>query len=76
MTRADALRRFQLERFLKDDGGQAVTEYILLLSVVVGAGIALKNGIITAIDKGILLFGGQLEKDLKSGRAPVTIWTN
>ncbi|OFZ79161.1 MAG: hypothetical protein A2583_00520 [Bdellovibrionales bacterium RIFOXYD1_FULL_53_11] len=59
-----------------DEGGQAITEYILLLSICVVGAAALMRGIIQAIDKGILRLGGQLEKDLRTGRAPIDIWKN
>lgn len=63
-------------QFLRDEEGQALTEYLLILSVsIVGAG-ALARGILAALDKGILRFGGQLEKDLKTGRAPLNVWKN
>ncbi len=68
------------EKFLSalynDERGQSITEYMLLLSaVVVGAG-ALARAIMSALDKGILTLGGQLEKDLKTGRAPLSVWKN
>ncbi|OFZ73944.1 MAG: hypothetical protein A3K03_04845 [Bdellovibrionales bacterium RIFOXYD1_FULL_44_7] len=65
-----------MSRFVRDDKGQATVEYILLLSVTAVAAGALSRAILSTIDKGILRFGGQLEKDLKTGRTPVTIWKN
>jgi hypothetical protein len=32
--------------------------------------------ILSVVDSGILSLGGQLEKDLKTGRAPLDIWKN
>ena len=62
--------------FLSEEDGQGVIEYILLLSVtVVGAGL-LARGILKALDSGILKLGGQLEKDLKTGRAPLSVYQN
>jgi hypothetical protein len=62
--------------FISDENGQATTEYILILSAaVLGAG-ALSRGILKAIDDGILYLGGQLEKDLKTGRAPASVYNN
>lgn len=62
--------------FLRDDDGQAVIEYILILSVtVIGAGM-LARGILKALDSGVLKLGGQLEKDLKTGKAPLTVYQN
>ncbi len=61
---------------LDDESGQGTVEYILILSVsVVGAG-AVSRSIMEALDKGLLRFGAQLEKDLKTGRAPLNIWEN
>lgn len=42
---------------------------------VVGAG-ALARAIMETLDKAILRLGGQLEKDLKTGRAPLSVWKN
>lgn len=65
-----------MRAFLDDEGGQGVIEYILLLSVtVVGAGL-LARGILKALDGGVLKLGGQLEKDLKTGRAPLSVYQN
>jgi hypothetical protein len=62
--------------FLHDENGQGVIEYILLLSVtVIGAGM-LARGILKALDSGVLKLGGQLEKDLKTGRAPLSVYQN
>jgi hypothetical protein len=63
-------------RLLKEEEGQALTEYVLLLSASVGVAVALARGLVQAIDKGILFLGGQLEKDLKTGRADPGVWRN
>lgn len=63
-------------KFLSEEDGQGVIEYIILLSVtVIGAGL-LARGILKALDGGILKLGGQLEKDLKTGRAPLSVYQN
>lgn len=62
--------------FLRDDRAQGTVEYILLLSVAVVAAGALSRLILQTLDNGIKRLGGQLEKDLKTGRAPVGIWEN
>lgn len=64
------------ERFLSDQEGQAIVEYLLILSVVVAGAGLLSRKLLEAIDTGILKLGGQLEKDLKTGRTPLDIWRN
>jgi Flp pilus assembly pilin Flp len=65
-----------LARLLSDEEGQATVEYILILSVVIAGAGLLSRKLIEVLDSGILKLGGQLEKDLKTGRAPVGIWEN
>ncbi len=65
-----------LKTFLQKEDAQATTEYILLLTLIVVSTAALARTILKALDKGILRLGGQLEKDLKVGRAPLYVWTN
>lgn len=63
-------------KLIRDESAQGTTEYILVLSVsVVGASQLIKQ-IIQSIDRGVLRLGGDLEKDLKTGRAPVSVWRN
>ncbi len=60
--------------FVRDESGQAITEYILILSVcLVGIG-AFGRRFIKVLDQGVLHIGGQLEKDLKTGRVPSSVW--
>ena len=63
-------------KFLDDEEGQAITEYILILSACIFGASTLARGILKALDQGVLKLGGQLEKDLKSGRAPLSAWQN
>lgn len=63
-------------KFLAEEDGQAITEYILILSACIFGATTLARGILKALDDGVLKLGGQLEKDLKSGRAPLTAWQN
>lgn len=65
-----------LKSFLCEDRGQAVIEYVLILSVATVGAAALARTIINVLDKGVLRIGGQLEKDLKTGRAPLGVWKN
>ncbi len=66
----------RLRSLVDDESGQATVEYILILSVVVAGAGLLSRKLIEALDSGVLKLGGQLEKDLKTGRAPVDVWEN
>ena len=71
-----ARARAGISRLCRDEGGQSIVEYIIILSAtVVGAGL-LSRQILRVLDSGIVKLGGQLEKDLKTGRASVNIWEN
>lgn len=63
-------------RFFSDDSGQAVVEYVLLLSLAVGIATLFLRAVGAALDRGTLRFGGTLERRLKSGRAPLYVWEN
>lgn len=65
-----------LARLAREDSGQGTVEYILLLSITVGGVATLTRGILKAIDNSILGLGGQLERDLKTGRASLSAWKN
>jgi hypothetical protein len=59
-----------------DESGQAILEYILILSVVVvGAGLV-GRGVLASLDRGVMRLGGQLEKDLRTGRQTLGAWKN
>lgn len=65
--------------FIGDESGQAVTEYVLILTLAIGGAIGIAKALIGVFDKFTLALGAQLEKDLKSGRAnadPGAIWSN
>lgn len=64
------------ERLLREEEGQAVVEYILLLSLCAMIAAGLARALVAVMDSGILMLGGQLEKDLKTGRAPLNVWQN
>ena len=72
---AEPVKNF-LVRFLRDEDGQAVIEYVLVLSATLVAAGMLARGILNALDSGVLKLGGQLEKDLKTGRAPLSVYQN
>jgi hypothetical protein len=67
-------------RFFKnlysEESGQGTVEYVLILSVTVVGASQLARQILKALDNGVLRLGAELEKDLKSGRAPVSVWEN
>lgn len=65
-----------LVKFYRDEDGQAVIEYVLVLSATLVAAGLLARGILSALDSGVLKLGGQLEKDLKTGRAPLSVYQN
>jgi Flp pilus assembly pilin Flp len=64
------------KKFIRDESGQAITEYILIMSLALGGAVAITKGLMSTLDKFVLAFGAQLEKDLKAGRAPTSVWTN
>ena len=61
---------------LRDENGQATTEYIMILSFAVVGAAAMGRTILGVIDKGILHLGAELERTLKTGRINVRVWTN
>lgn len=63
-------------RFLEEEDGQALFEYIFLLSLVLVGATAITRAVIDAIDRAILGFGAKFEQYLKTGRAPPDVWTN
>ncbi len=65
-----------LVKFFRDEDGQAVIEYVLILSATLISAGLLARGILSALDNGVLKLGGVLEKDLKTGRAPLSVYQN
>jgi hypothetical protein len=55
--------------------GQAIVEYILLLSIVVGMLVAFLSNFTNTFDKATLGLGGKMEVQMRTGRAPATLWT-
>jgi hypothetical protein len=70
------LTKSWLNRLILDESGQGLTEYILILSASILAATQLARKMIDVLDKGILRLGSELEKDLKTGRAPLSVWEN
>ncbi len=62
--------------FFLDEEGQATVEYILILSVTVVGALQFGRALIATLTSGLLTLGGQLERDLKSGRLQLTTWSN
>lgn len=65
-----------LKSLLWEEDGQAFTEYILLLSATMVGVVGITRLAIKALDKGVLNLGLQLQKDLKTGAAPLNVWKN
>ena len=68
--------KFDPKRVGQGESGQAITEYIILLLFVVGVAVGMTRTILKSIDSGILRLGGQLQRDLKTGRSPLNVWKN
>ncbi len=65
-----------LSALWKDEEGQGITEYVLIMSFSVVTAVLLARTMKSAIDRGVLLFGGELERDLKTGRTQLGAWKN
>jgi hypothetical protein len=61
---------------LDDERGQGITEYVLILSFSIATSVLFARLIKAGIDRGILVFGGELERDLKTGRTQLGAWKN
>ena len=65
-----------LSRFFGDESGQALSEYILILSAAVATALTFSRALLKGVSDGVLALGGQLEKDLKTGRLALGSWKN
>ena len=65
-----------IQNFKSDEQGQGTTEYILILAATVLGATQLAKEILRILDASVLRLGGQLEQDLKSGRASLSVWEN
>ncbi len=63
-------------RLLRDEEGQSTVEHLIILSVTVLGAAQLAKQITKSLNAGVLRLGSQLEKDLKTGRAPLIVWSN
>jgi hypothetical protein len=68
--------RSAINRFMCDESGQGTLEYVLLLTFCIISGSAMFRKLIEIMDSGFQVFGAQLERDLKSGRSPLSVWKN
>lgn len=63
-------------RLWLDESGQGTLEYIVILSATVVGATALARQILKSLDAGVVRLGGQLERDLKTGRMKIDVWKN
>jgi len=60
---------------VKSESGQAIVEYLLLLSILVGIIGFFVHEITGLMDSGTAVNGAKIETQLRTGEAPATIWT-
>lgn len=60
----------------EDESGQAMVEYLLLLSLLFTVSVGFSRRILSSLDSSITVFNATLEKDLRTGRADVRFWEN
>lgn len=61
---------------LSNESGQGFVEYLLILLFALSTSMVLARTMGRAMDSGLLIFGGTLEQDLKTGRNPLNGWKN
>ena len=71
--RFNYLAKHQFKR--RAQSGQAVIEYIILLSIVMGIMVVFIHKLTDGLDTTTAGLGGQIEKQLRTGSAPPTVWT-
>jgi hypothetical protein len=76
MRRGKASSKYQKLEIRGDESGQALVEYILLVSFSLALAMGLARTLTSSMDNGTLRIGAQLERDLKSGRAVLGVWKN
>lgn len=54
--------------------GQALLEYVILLAITAGIGVYVFRTLNDNLDRSIPKIGGNLEKQLRSGAAPASLW--
>jgi Flp pilus assembly pilin Flp len=58
----------------RNQSGQALVEYVILLSIVVGIVAVFMNKLSGAFDVTTARYGGKVEQQLRTGNAPPSIW--
>lgn len=64
-----------MKRNRKKQAGQAILEYVILLSIVMTIMVYFMNTLGNSYDNTSLKLGGAVERQLRSGAAPATLWT-
>ena len=62
------------KRKKKNESGQAIVEYILLLSIVVATSAFFMKTLTGLFDKTAATMGAKIEVQIRTGNAPATIW--
>lgn len=57
-----------------NESGQAVLEYIILLSITMGIVVAFAKNMTSIFDQGAPKIGGKFEKQIRAGAAPAGLW--
>lgn len=60
----------------RKEDGQAIVEYVLVLTLGLMFAILVSKTIMGSIDGGLGTVGGKLEKQLKTGRISTDVWAN
>jgi hypothetical protein len=58
----------------KKQSGQAILEYVLLLTIVFGAVGYFLHQLTHGLDVTTAKYGGTVEKQLRTGAAPASVW--
>ena len=67
---------FQLRARVSSRDGQTTVEYILILTLAVSGASLTVRKILQGLDYGALKLGGQMERDLKTGRSSIRVYKN
>ncbi len=65
-----------MDKVVRNPKGQAILEYIFVLSITVVVAVGMAKILLGGLDQSVLVFGGKLEKQLKSGRLSPGVWEN